>query len=405
MKQTLIKYCFAPMIVLVSTLTGAQELDRIRAIANDDIVTHVELTARVDNVKFQYRANPQVLPAQDVLERQVLDQLILESLQSQIADKMNLAIPQSNIDSAINTIAQRQNLTTEQLQQAVVQQGQTVASFRQQIQRELLLNEVHRRAVARSVYVSDAEIERFITSQAGQSLQDIEYQLFYRQFPVEQLAEAQALVDNLNSGHSLKLDPNAQDLGLRKLETVPTVFKTIVPVLAELEAILIEKENAIHVGQLMDKTETKQIDIKEYNIRHILIKTDALLDEASAKSAIENIRAQIIDGADMATLADNFSDDTGTRGRGGSLGWATLDTFVSEFSSAATSVEVNKISDVIQTQFGFHILRVEDTRTRNVGLDVLRNQIRSQLQNLRFQDAIQRWQAELLAESYIEYRP
>ncbi|MFQ3231463.1 MAG: peptidyl-prolyl cis-trans isomerase SurA, partial [Reinekea sp.] len=87
------------------------------------------------------------------------------------------------------------------------------------------------------------------------------------------------------------------------------------------------------------------------------------------------------------------------------LGWATLDTYVGEFSNAAAAVKVNEISDVIQTQFGFHILRVEGTRTRNVGLDVLRNQIRNQLQNLRFQDAIQRWQAELLAESYIEYRP
>ncbi|MFQ3261176.1 peptidylprolyl isomerase [Reinekea sp.] len=405
MKQTLINYCFAPMIVLASALSGAQELDRIRAIANDDIVTQVELTARVDNVKGQYRANPQILPAQEILEKQVLDQLILESLQSQVADKMNLAIPQSNIDSAINTIAQRQNLTTEELQQAVVQQGQTVASFRQQIQRELLLNEVHRRSVARSVYVSEAEIERFIASQAGQSLQEIEYQLFYRQFPVAELAEAQALVAKLNDGQSLKLDPNAQDLGLRKLETIPTVFKTIVPVLAEQEAILIETDNAIHLGQLVDKTETKQIDITEYDIRHILIKTDALLDEASARSAIENIRTQIIDGADMAKLADDFSDDTGTRGRGGSLGWATLDTYVGEFSNAAAAVKVNEISDVIQTQFGFHILRVEGTRTRNVGLDVLRNQIRNQLQNLRFQDAIQRWQAELLAESYIEYRP
>ncbi|MBU2865058.1 peptidylprolyl isomerase [Reinekea forsetii] len=405
MKQTLVNFCAAPLILLASVVAHADTLDRIRAIANDDIVTQLELDARISNVKMQYRTNPNVLPADAILEKQVLDQLVLESLQYQIADRMNLTIPQANIDNAINTIAQRQNATTEQLLAAVKAQGQTIASFRSQISKELLLNEVHRRAVASSVYVSEAEVERFINSQAGQSLQDIEYQLYYRQFPVSELAQAQALTDSLNQGQSLKLDPNAKDLGLRQLDAVPTVFKTLVPVLKENEAILIEKENAVHVGQLINKTDAQQVNIQEFNIRHILIKSDALLDEASAKAAIENLRSQIENGADMAELADQYSDDIGTRGVGGSLGWATLDSYAKEFAAAAKVSDINALSPVFKTQFGFHVLRVEDKRTRNVGLDVLRNQIRSQLQNRRFQEAIQRWQTELLAESFIEYRP
>lgn len=405
MKQTLISFCAAPLILLVSVFSQADTLDRIRAVANDDIVTQLELDARMANVKMQYRANPEVLPSDAILEKQVLDQLVLESLQYQMADKMNLTIPQANIDNAISSIAQRQNLTVEQLLQAVIQQGQTIASFRNQISNELLLNEVHRRAVARSIYVSDAEVERFINSQAGQALQDIEYQLYYRQFPIAELSQAKALTQSLNNGQSLKLDPNAKDLGLRKLDNIPTVFKTLVPVLKLNEAILIEKEKAVHVGQLLDKTEAQQVNIQEFKIRHILIKTDALLDEASAKAAIENLKAQIEDGADMATLADQFSDDIGTRGVGGDLGWATLDSYAKEFADMANSVQPNSLSPVFQTQFGFHILRAEDSRTRNVGLDVLRNQIRGQLQNRRYQEAIQRWQTELLAESFIEYRP
>jgi peptidyl-prolyl cis-trans isomerase SurA len=405
MKQTVSKQLFALLIMLASVLTNAQELDRIRAIANDDIITQLELTSRVNNVKFQYRANPQVLPEASILEKQVLDQLILESLQAQIAEKTQLSIPQANIDAAINTIASRQKITTEQLLEAVANQGQSITEFRQQIQNELLLTEVQRRVVGRSVYVSDAEVERFIASQAGQTLQSIEYQLFYRQFPLTEAEQANALVAMLNKGQSLKLDPNAKDLGFRTLETIPSIFKTIVPVLKDNEAILIESNNALHVGQLVDKTDAKQIDITEYQIRHILIKSDALLDEASAKSAIENLKEQIDNGADMAALADNFSDDSGTRGLGGDLGWATLDTYVGEFSEVVSSIAINEVSDVFKTQHGFHILRVEGKRTRNVGLDVLRRQIRNQLQNLRFQEAVQRWQTELLAESYIEYRP
>ncbi|MEJ2041693.1 MAG: peptidylprolyl isomerase [Reinekea sp.] len=391
--------------LVLSSALFAQTLDRIVAVVNNDVVTEQQLTQRVATVRDQYRANPSVLPNDEILNREVLNALILESLQLQLAERGNLVLPDEQIDEAINSIAQRQNMTREQFTTALLSSDQSISEFRDRIRNELTIREVQKQVLSRQIFVSDAEVNRFLTSQTGQTLQDTEYQLSYIRFDASEKTQADKLVKRLNdTGESLLEVEGSRDLGIRKLDEIPSVFRTLVPVLNENETVAVERDNVIHIAQLANKSNTEQVNIDEYHIRHILISTNALFDAASAKALLTDLKQRIEAGDDMAALADQYSDDTGTKGRGGDLDWNTLDTFVPQFADAAKSLPVGAVSDIIESPFGFHILRVEDVRTRDVGLDVLRNQIKNQIFQRRYSETLQRWLTELRAQSFVEIR-
>lgn len=402
--QTWYKPALLAMSLLMTTLAGAQTLDRIAAVANDDIVTERQLDQRVQAVRQQYQSNPNVLPADDILTTQVLEAMILESLQLQMADRGNLVVPEQQINDAVQTIASRQNLTLDQLLAAVQNSGQSVSAFREQIRRELTINELQQQIVGRQIFISDAEVDRFLKSQSGQSLQETEYQLIYKRFDADQQETADALVAKLNDGAALSAVSDSRDLGLRPLMEIPSIFRTLVPVLEINEAVLIPRDGVLHLAQLVDKTEAASVNIEEYRLRHILIKTDQLFDAESARKLAGDLRQRVLNGESMAELADEYSQDNGTRGRGGDLGWSTLDNFVDTFRATAQTTATDELSEVFASPFGYHFLRVEGQRTRDVGTDVLRNQIRNQLYQQRYSEALQRWQTELRAESFVEIR-
>lgn len=390
--------------LITSSMVSAQMLDRILVVVNDDVVTQQELQARLELVKQQYRNNPNVLPSDDVLSTQILDSLILESLQLQMAERGNLIIPEQQIDSAISSIAQRQNLTLSQFLSNIQNNGQSINTFREQIRRELTINELQRSRVGRQIFISDAEVNRFLNTQSGQTLTDTEYTLSYQRFDISERDQAEALLEELNAGANLLDNEGARDLGSRTLEEIPSIFKTLVPVLNLNEAALVENNGALHLTQLTAKSEEQTVNIQEHKIRHILVTSNALFDKESSLRLITELKTQIESGAPMATLADEYSEDTGSKGLGGDLGWNTLDNFVPEFAETARNLAVGELSDVIETTFGYHILRVEDVRTRDVGLDVVRNQIRNQLSRSRYSESLQIWLSELRAESYVEFR-
>ena len=404
-KMSRLKYGLLSTLLCLGTATFAQTLDSIAVVVNDDVVTNAELAVRMALIKDQYSANPGVLPNDDALSKQILDALILESLQLQLAQRGNLVIPEQQVDEALANIAKNQKMTSSQFLSALQNSGRNIDDFRQQIRNELTITEVQRQIVGRQIFVSNAEIDRFLTSQSGQSLKDTEYQLGYLRFEAQQREQAESLLDRLNQGSELLAESGSKDLGFRPLSEVPSIFRTLVPVLNEGEAVLIEKDGVLHLAQLMTKTAAESVNIREYSLRHLLIKTDALFDTRSAKALLQDLRVQILGGADMAQLADQFSQDAGTKGLGGDLGWNSLDNYVPEFSAVARTLEPNQLSEVFESPFGFHVLRVEDTRSRDVSVDVLRNQVRNQLSQRRYTGALQRWQTELRAESYIEYRP
>ncbi|WP_169579699.1 peptidylprolyl isomerase [Saccharospirillum impatiens] len=395
----------ALVIVGISLPAHSEELlDRIVAVANEDVVTANELVQRTRTVREQYASNPGVLPPQDQLRRQILDALILERLQLQLADSINLRITDSQVNSAVNRLAQQRNMTLEQFISALQSNGQDYPTVREQVRQELTIGEVRRQYVGRTVRVTEGEIERYLNTLAGQSLAEAEFELAYRRFAPEEAEAARALRTALNQGERLTDDTEARNLGLRKVNELPSVFRTVVPVMELDEAVLVERDDALHLAQLISKNERRAVQVDQYRVRHILIRPNVVLNEDQAQALLTDLRERIADGEDMASLANQFTDDLGSKGNGGDLGWRQAEEFVRAFAGQVRSMPAGEISPVFQSEFGYHILRVEDQRTQDIGLDVLRQQVRESLSERKYQEALERWLVELRAQSFVEVR-
>ncbi|WP_162824645.1 peptidylprolyl isomerase [Saccharospirillum mangrovi] len=396
---------FAALALPLTGLAQAAELlDRVVAVANEDIVTANELSQRTEEIRQRYQGNPQVLPPDAQLQRQVLDSLILERLQLQLAGKMNLNITDSQVNDAINTMARQRNMTLDNFVAAVEASGESYDEVRRQVRRELTMNQVRRRYVGSEINVTDGEISRYLDTLAGQSMQDVKFELLYRRYELSERADAEAQLAELEVGAQLSANSGARNLGLRPVNELPSVFRTVVPVLALNEAVLIENGGALHLAQLIDKTDRQAVQVEQYQVRHILVQPNALLNADQAQALLESLRQRIANGESMASLADQFTDDLGTKGKGGALGWRQPEEFVPAFASQVRQMPLNEVSPVFESNFGYHILRVEDQRTTDVSLDVLRQQVRDSLMQRKYEEALQRWLVELRAQSFVEVR-
>lgn len=391
---------------LLTAVPGYSEqlLDRIVAVANEDIVTANELARRTAMVRQQYQNNPQVLPPADQLRRQILDAMILERLQLQLARSINLNVTDSQVNQAINNMARQQNMTLEQFVDALQRSGEDYASVRQQIRNEITIGQVRRQFVGRNITVSDGEVDRYLRTLSGQSLQETRFELLYRRFDLDQKEAAEALKAQLEAGASLADDSEARNLGSRQVDELPSIFRTVVPVLDRGESVLIEQGGALHLAQLVDKIERQAVQVRQYRVRHILIQPNAILTDEQAEALLNELRLQIQQGADMAELANQYTDDLGTRGTGGDLGWRQADEFASSFAQQVRAMPEGEVSPVFQTNFGFHILRQEGERVEDIALDVLRDQVRDTLGERKYNESLQRWLVELRAQSFVEVR-
>lgn len=391
-------------LMLTWQAEAAELLDRVVAVANEDIVTANELAQRTAEIRQRYQNSPQVLPPDDQLRRQVLDSLILERLQLQLANNMNLSITDSQVNDAINNLARQRNMTLDNFVAAVEASGDSYDEMRRQVRRELTLNQVRRRYVGQEVSVTDGEVSRYLNTLAGQSIQDVKFELLYRRYRLDQRDQAQAQLEQLKAGAQLSIDDDTRNLGLRPIDELPSLFRTVVPVLELNEAVLIENGGALHLAQLINKTDREAVQVEQYQVRHILIQPNALLNADQAQALLEDLRQRILNGANMASLADQFTDDLGSKGKGGALGWRQAEEFVPAFANQVRQMPMDQISEVFESNFGYHILRVEGQRTTDIGLNVLRQQVRESLAQRKFEEALQRWLVELRAQSFVEVK-
>lgn len=391
-------------LMLAWRADAAELLDRVVAVANEDIVTANELAQRTREIRQRYQDSPQVLPPDDQLQRQVLDSLILERLQLQLASNMNLSITDSQVNEAINQLASQRDMSLDSFVAAVEASGDSYDEVRRQVRRELTLNQVRRRYVGQEINVTEGEVSRYLDTLAGQSIQEVKFELLYRRYSLDERDQAQAKLEQLQADDRLSVDDNTRNLGLRPVSELPSLFRTVVPVLGLNEAILIENGGALHLAQLIDKTDRQEVQVEQYQVRHILVQPDALLNASQAQALLDNLRQRINEGESMASLADQFTDDLSSKGKGGALGWRQAEEFVPAFANEVRQTPINQISDVFESNFGYHILRVEDQRTTDIGLDVLRQQVRESLAQRKFEEALQRWLVELRAQSFVEVK-
>lgn len=410
-----------------------QQLEGIAAVVNQEVIMTSELQARMAQVRQQVSSEGGQLPPQDILQRQVLDRLILEHIQLQLAKRANLNVSDQQLDQAVAEVASRNHMSSEQFVQTLRRQGLSYDEVRQQIRREILISQVQQGSVGGQVRVSDQEVNQLLENQAAAT--GVQYHVAQLLIPLpdgatnEQVRAAQQRASQLRNsilnGESLEqaaadanqnADENDQDsssqvegadLGWRSQQELPTLFSSVVPNLTVgTVSQPVRSASGIHLVRLIERRGGQQAPVKveQFKARHILISPNPIRTDEQAHQLALELRQKIESGADFAQLAKQYSDDHGSALSGGQMDWVNDGDTVGPFNDYLHRGTIGQLSQPIKTQFGWHLIELQDHRQKDVTVDQQREQARRALFQRKAQDELQTWLQQIRSEAYVDNR-
>ena len=428
------KWCWQPFVAAVVLCQGGMPqllpsvvsvgqaraevvtLDRVVAVVNDNIVMHSDLDARVEHINKKLQKSNRPLPPTKVLEQQVLEQLIMEELQLQLAARAGARIDDHALNSAVVEIAKKNGMTVAQFQQSLKNEGLSYSDVREQIRREMLIERVRRQQVLQKVHISAREIENFKQSAQGQQALQVSYRLEHRLFPLpaeptaDQIQKARQEAEKLYRAHADSAANSAKrlggtDLGWRTAEQLPSLFVDSVPQLqVGMVARPLQSSSGFHVIKLTDRRGGDTVVQQQYKVRHILIKPNQVRSDLNAMELAQNLYQRLAKGANFAELAKAYSDDPGSALNGGDLGWVSPDSMVPTFRDTMKSAPARLPSKPFKSRFGWHILQVEGTREEDVSTKVRDERIREMLAARKYEESLKTWLAGLRARAYVSIK-
>jgi peptidyl-prolyl cis-trans isomerase SurA len=414
-------------ILLAACMGGARAetvmLDQVVAIVDDDIVLASELRERLASVTESLEARGVELPPEDVLIRETLDRLILDSIQLQKGTRVGIRISDAQLNAAMQRIAAQNRMTPEQFRAAVEQQGQSYAEMREQVRREMIIQRVQAGNVNQRIQISEQEVDNFLATAEGQKLTRPEYHLLHALLPLSSSAsdaevaaaraEVERLLGRIRAGAPFEQVIGASggrytfrggDLGWRNAADLPSLFADIAPGLARGETSdPIRSDSGFHLIYMADKRGGQQV-VNQTRVSHILIKPSEILDDEQAREKVAALKARAEGGEDFATLAREYSDDIGSAQEGGDLGWTSPGQMVPEFEQAMAATPVGAISDPVRTPFGWHILQVQERRKQDMTDEAIRAKAMDYLHNRKYQEELDAWLRQIRDEAYVDIK-
>lgn len=401
-------------------------VDRIVAVVNSEIITAVELQERVRQAVHQLQKQGTPLPSREVLEKQLLDQLIMEKAQLQLARESGIQVDDATLARAIDRIAENNKLAMPAFREALKRDGISWETFRDAIRREIMLTRLREREINSKIVVTDAEVDNFIKNNPS-ATQSEEYHVAHillrvpeganeRQFK-ELVARAQEIEQRLHSGDDFaKLAAtysntpdalNGGDLGWRGADRLPPLYLDAVTKLQPGEVSQILRSAAgLHIVKLLEKrgADTQAAEkVTQTHVRHILIKTSEIVNDEEARRRLLALRERIVNGGDFATLAKANSADI-SAAKGGDIGWVYPGDTVPEFERVMNALKPGEVSMPVQTPFGWHLIQVLERRQQDVSAERKRAQVRTALSERKAEEAYQDWLAQLRDRTYVENR-
>ena len=406
--------------------TAVIPLDKIVAVVDDNIITQIELDERVKLISQQIKQQGSRLPSQEVLHKQVLERLILEKLQLNLANKTGIRINDEMINNVITNIARENRLSMPQFREVLKKDGFQFSEFRENIRREVTISRLRKIRVENRVNISEQEIDNYLEQALKGKTADDEYHLNHILIATPEAAssqqiedariKAQNVFDELEKGADFnqkaisvsddELALKGGDLGWRKAAQLPTLFTSVVGKMRpnQIKGPL-RNTSGFHIIKLIDKrSKVQKHIIKQTMARHILIQPTQILSREDARQRLENIRQRIDAGADFARLARASSDDKAAAAEGGSLGWVSPGTMVPAFEEEMDKLKPGEMSKPFITQFGWHIVQVLSRRQHDNTEQFLRSQAIGLIRKRKTEEAIQDWLRRLRAEAYVDYR-
>jgi peptidyl-prolyl cis-trans isomerase SurA len=430
MRYNIVKTSLTAILLAVSLISSTQliakELDRIVAIVEDGVILNSELEHKLEAVKQKLQSQNTQLPPDAIIRRQLLDRMITNKIQRQMAARGGITADNETLQSAMVRIAEGNGMTVDEFRKTLRQQGISYESFIEDLRNEVVLNRLRSSIVDRNIKISDHEIDRVLKAQGEHGAsQQAEFQLGHILISTPEAASpaqvqqthtrTERIAQSLKDGADFKktaisVSDGGQalqggDLGWRKIGQLPTLFADVVLNMQKGEIVgPIQSPSGFHIIKLLNIRGVQKHIISQTRVRHILIKTNDLVSDEDAKKRLIDLKERIENGEDFATLARANSDDTTSAIKGGELGWVSQGVLVKPFQETMNKLPIGKLSEPVQTQFGWHIIEVLERKDRDNTSEYKRNKAREIIRRRKIEEEKVLWLRRIRDEAYVEVR-
>ena len=410
MKKILTVFLIFPIMYLHSKI---ELLDRIAIIVDDGVVMESQINKSFNDLKRNYQSQGMEMPPKNIILDQIKEKLIIEELQLQMADRAGVKISDAELNSALMRLASNNQMSLEEFIAFIENNNDSYEDVREQVRKEMRIQRIQRGRVNSNIDITEKEFEAFLAN--DETLEGLQPEILVRQILVKEKSLADQIVNLIDQGSefselALKYSKssNASSGGLmnwRKAVDMPRLFEEALksqPI--GFISNPLESGSGYHILKLEDKRGNFVKYEDQWLSRHILLTPSTIRNDEDTINQLNNIRQRIIDGEDFSSLADQFSEDPGSAKLGGDLGWVGLGVFAPEFEKMMLETKINEISEVFETQFGFHFLQVLEKRNHELTEKLIKDQAYAILYDRKFSEELENTLRTMRAEAFVEFK-
>ena len=409
------KLLLIQITILMSAFSFAkiEVLDRVAIIVDEGVVMESQIKDLVQTTKLRSIEQGMQLPPTEALLEEIQEQLIIQELQLQRGEEFGIRISDGELNQTFVQIAANNGVSLEQFIRDYEASGQNYEKLREEIRRDMIIQRVQRGIVGGSINITAQEIEGFLATE--EAIAQLTPELLVRQIQVGSLEAAETILSRLEEGENFEalveeksINQNKSQGGLmpwRKINEMPSVFADAIRN-QSLGFISepIKTGSGFHLLKLEEKRGPLVKFEEQWETRHVLLIPTAIRDVDATKAEAEVLRERVLAGEDFALIAEEFSEDPGSGSNGGNLEWLPKGATVGEFENVMLNSEINEVSEVFESQFGFHFLEVTGKRVEDVTDYQIEERAYSVLFSRKYDEELENTLRSMRAEAFVEFK-
>jgi peptidyl-prolyl cis-trans isomerase SurA len=372
-----------------------------------------QINSDLDEMVQRYEEQNIPKPDIKVLRNQVIESLIIEELQLQLAERYGIRVSDEELNATITRIAANNNLSLEEFIIYLQNEGESYEDFREDVKKQITIQRIQRGRVGSEIDITEKEFEAFLKT--DESLIQLEPELLVRQILISKYEDATLIFENISNGQPFeevaktnplnKYNKNEGLMDWKKAIDMPKIFSEAIN---DKDVGFITKPIKSGAGYHILKLENKRGDFVRYEdqwlARHILLIPSTIRNEEQTKNELTDIRNRILDGEDFVLLAASYSEDPGSAKNKGELGWLGKGVLAAEFEKTMIEIEPGKVSDIFKTEFGFHFLEVLDTRNHDMTRELIKDEAYAILYQRKYDEELENTLRSIRAEAFVEFK-
>ena len=400
-------------VISISIHSAIEILDRVAVIVDDGLIMQSQINSDLDEMVQRYEKQNIPKPDIKVLRSQVIESLIIEELQLQLAERYGIRVSDEELNATITRIAANNNLSLEEFIIYLQNEGESYEDFREDVKKQITIQRIQRGRVGSEIDITEKEFEAFL--KADESLIQLEPELLVRQILISKYEDATLIFENISNGQPFeevaktnplnKYNKNEGLMDWKKAIDMPKIFSDAIN---DQDVGFITEPIKSGAGYHILKLENKRGDFVRYEdqwlARHILLIPSTIRNEEQTKNELTDIRNRILDGEDFVLLAASYSEDPGSAKNKGELGWLGKGVLAAEFEKTMIEIEPGKVSEIFKTEFGFHFLEVLDTRNHDMTRELIKDEAYAILYQRKYDEELENTLRSIRAEAFVEFK-